>query len=304
MTKPVTNFAASARARLLDLTKKQNGEFQFTLQRYVAERFLYRLGASALRDRFVLKGAMLFVYWDSMIIRPTKDLDLAGYWENDAGSLQSAFRDICSIPYPRDGLEFDLETMTVEPIRGGAEYHGFRIRVNALLAGAVIPFQVDVGFGDAVVPEPVEIVYPVLLDAEPPRVRAYPREAAIAEKLHAMVSLAGANTRYKDFYDIYLLSARFAFEGATLVASISATFSRRRSATLSPWPVALTPAFYAEVSRAEQWHRYLSRSKLADAPQDFAAAGEGVIAFLQPAVRAVSTGEAFGSRWQPGGPWR
>ena len=304
MTRPVTNFAASARARLLDLTRRRHGNFQFTLQRYVAERFLYRLGASALRDRFVLKGAMLFVHWDSMIFRPTKDLDLAGYWENDAVSLKSAFHEICSIPCLRDGLEFDLDTTTIEPIRDGAEYHGFRIRVNALLAGALIPFQLDVGFGDAVVPEPVEIVYPTLLDAEPPRVRAYPREAAIAEKLHAMVSLAGANTRYKDFYDIHLLSVRFAFEGATIAAAISATFSRRRSATLSPWPVALTPAFYSEASRADQWRRYLSRSRLADAPQDFALVGERVIAFLQPAVRAVSSSEPFGSIWPPGGPWR
>ena len=304
MTKPVTNFAASVRARLLDATRKRKGDFQLTLQRYVAERFLYRLGASAFRDRFVLKGAMLFVLWDSTIIRPTRDLDLAGYWENDAASLKTAFREICEVPCPGDGLEFDLDKLTIEPIRDTAEYHGFRIHVDALLAGAVIPFQVDVGFGDAVVPEPTDVVYPVLLDAEAPRIRAYPREAAIAEKLHAMVSLADANTRYKDFFDIYVLSARFSFEGADLVPSISATFSRRRSLTFSPWPVALTPAFYSNTSRADQWHRYLSRSKVTDAPSDFGAVGERVMAFLQPPARAVSNDERFESRWEPGGPWK
>lgn len=304
MTKPVTNFPASARARLLEQTKKRKGDFQLTLQRYVAERFLYRMGASAFRDRFVLKGAMLFFLWDPMIIRPTRDLDLAGYWENDAPSLKAAFLEICSFPYPRDGLEFDFESISIEPIRDGAEYHGFRIRVNAILAAAVIPFQVDVGFGDAIVPAPVEIIYPVLLDMDAPRIRAYPREAAIAEKLHAMVSLAGANSRYKDFYDVLILSERFAFEGALLAASVSATFSRRRSLGFAPWPVALTPAFYSETARADQWLRYLNRSKLMDAPQEFAEAGERVIAFLQPPARAVASGEAFESHWNPGGPWR
>lgn len=304
MTKPVTNFAVSARARLLDATRKRKGDFQLTLHRYVAERFLYRLGASALRDRFVLKGAMLFVLWDSTILRPTRDLDLAGYWGNDAASLKTAFREICAVPCPRDGLEFDVEKLKIEPIRDAAEYHGFRIRMDALLAGAVIPFQVDVGFGDAVVPEPTDVVYPVLLDAEPPRIRAYPREAAIAEKLHAMVSLADANTRYKDFFDIYVLSTRFMFEGVTLVASICATFSRRRSPAFSPWPVALTPAFYSDASRADQWLRYLSRSEVTDAPSDFAAVGERIIAFLQSPARAVSNSERFESRWQPGGPWK
>ncbi len=124
MTKPVTNFAVSVRARLLDATRKRKGDFQLTLHRYVAERFLYRLGASALRDRFVLKGAMLFVLWDSTILRPTRDLDLAGYWENDAASLKTAFREICAVPCPRDGLEFDVEKLTIEPIRDAAEYHG------------------------------------------------------------------------------------------------------------------------------------------------------------------------------------
>lgn len=304
MTKPLTNFAASVRARLLDVTKRQGGNFQFTLQRYAAERFLYRLGVSPHRERFILKGAMLFIHWAPLIHRPTKDLDLAGYWENDAASLEAAFRDMCSIACPTDGLEFDLATLTIEPIRDGAEYHGFRIRLNALLAGAVIPFQVDVGFGDAIIPEPSEIVYPVLLDAEPPRIRAYPREASIAEKLHAMVSHADVNTRYKDFYDIYLLSSRFSFEGATLAESISATFSRRKAAMLSAWPVALTPGFYADASRAEQWRRYLSRSNLTDAPPDFGAVGERVIGFLQPAVLAVSTGEAFRPSWAAGGPWQ
>lgn len=304
MTKPVTNFAASVRARLLDVTRRRRGDFQFTLQRYAAERFLYRLGASLYRDRFVLKGAMLFVLWDEMAIRPTRDLDLAGYWANDAASLEASFREICSLPCPHDGLDFALETLEVTPIRDAAEHHGFRLSLNVRLAGAVIPFQVDVGFGDAIVPDPIEVVYPVLLDAEAPHVRAYPREAVVAEKLHAMVSLAEANSRFKDFFDVHALSSRFAFTGQTLTAAISATFSRRRSATFSPWPVALTPGFYADSPRSDQWVRYLQRSKVAEASADFTRVGELIMAFLGAPARAASNGESFASSWAPGGPWR
>lgn len=304
MTKPVTNFAASVRARLLDVTQRRKGDFQLTLQRYAAERFLYRLGASLHRDRFVLKGAMLFALWDEMTIRPTKDLDLAGYWANDAASLAASFREICSLPCPRDGLDFALDTLEVAPIRDAAEYHGFRLNLDVRLAGAIIPFQVDVGFGDAIVPDPIEVVYPVLLDAEAPHVRAYPREAVVAEKLHAMVSLAEANSRFKDFFDVHALSSRFAFTGQTLAAAISATFSRRRSATFSPWPVALAPGFYADRPRNAQWARYLQRSKLLEAPADFTRVGELITAFLDAPARAASNGESFTSSWAPGGPWR
>lgn len=173
MTKPITNFAASVRSRLLDETRRRKGDFQLTLQRYVAERFLYRLGASPHRERFVLKGAMLFVLWDRAAIRPTRDLDLAG-WTGDAASLEVAFREICKVASPHDGLDFALDTLEIAPIRDAAEYHGFRLNLDVRLGDAVIPFQVDVGFGDAIVPAPIDVEYPVMLDGEAPRVRAYP----------------------------------------------------------------------------------------------------------------------------------
>ena len=304
MTKPIKDFAASARARLLGITRARHGEFQLTLQRYVAERFLYRLGVSPHRDKFVLKGAMLFVLWDAIALRPTRDLDLAGYWANDAESLEAAFRETCQVPCPRDGLEFVLETIELTPIRDAAEYHGFRITLDVRLAGAVIPFQVDVGFGDVIVPGPVDVVYPVLLDGEPPRIRAYPREAVIAEKLHAMVVLADANSRFKDFFDVDALSSRFAFSGTTLTAAISATFSRRQAAAFFPWPTALAPAFYGNVVRSAQWRRYLQRSKIASHVEDFGLVGEKIRAFLDLPVRAVSSGDGFELTWPAGGPWR
>ncbi len=304
MTKPVKDFAASVRARLLGVTHARHGNFQLTVQRYVAERFLYRLGASPHRDKFVLKGAMLFVLWDAIALRPTRDLDLAGYWTNDAESLEAVFRETCQVAYPRDGLEFVLETLELTPIRDAAEYHGFRITLDVRLAGAIIPFQVDVGLGDVIVPGPLDVVYPVLLDGASPHIRAYPREAVIAEKLHAMVVLADANSRFKDFFDVDTLSSRFAFDGRTLTAAIAATFSRRRAAVFSPWPTALTPAFYANEDRGTQWRRYLQRSKIDGRVEDFGTVGERIRAFLDLPVRAVSNGDGFDLTWPVGGPWQ
>lgn len=304
MTKAPTNHAASARARLLNLAKARKEEFQLTLQRYVAERFLYRLGVSLHRDRFILKGAMLFTMWDQASARSTRDLDLAGYWSNDADSLAAAFRDICAVPYPRDGLEFAVDTLEIAPIRDANEYHGFRLHIDVLLARAVIRFQVDVGFGDAIVPEPTEVAYPTLLDAEAPRVRAYPREAVVAEKLHAMVSLGEQNTRFKDFFDIWTLSSRFPFDGERIAAAIQATFSRRSTViTTAPRPHALTPAFYAAAERGELWLRYLKRAKLAGAPADFAMVGEKIRGFIGPVWDAIAAGTGFGLRWSAGTRW-
>ena len=304
MTRPLANIAASVRDRLRAHTRRKNGDFQLALTRYVIERFLYRLGESAHRDRFVLKGAMLFVLWDTSAARPTKDLDLAGYWANDAASLVKAIKEILAVPCPEDGMTF-ADTVTAEPIRHRSEYHGFRLVVVGHLAGAKVALQIDVGFGDAVEPAAIFETYPVVLDAPAPRIRAYPREAAIAEKLHAMVTHGLVNTRLKDFYDVYVLSARCAFAGHRVAGAISATFTRRKATKLEAWPVALTSAFYEDTWRAEQWRRFLQRSKLdSDAPADFAVVGERVRAFLGAPLRATQVGNPFTAVWRPADPWQ
>jgi hypothetical protein len=142
VTRTVTNFAASVHARLLAVNHRRKADFHLTLQRYVTERFLCRLGLSSYRDRFVLKGAMLFVLWEDEAARSTKDLDLAGYVANDADAIGSAFREIASISSPHDGLDFALRTLEITPIRDAAEYHGFRMNLDVLLGRAVVPFQV------------------------------------------------------------------------------------------------------------------------------------------------------------------
>lgn len=304
MTKPITNIAASVRAKLFIGAQTRGEDFNLVLQRYAAERFLYRLGASRHREKFVLKGAMLFALWGGSMYRATRDLDLTGYGQDEIQWLIDAVREICMTPCPTDGLMFNPDTVQAEPIRDESDYGGFRVRLSALLDSAQIRLQVDVGFGNAIVPGAQDEVYPTLLDGLPPRIRAYPREAVVAEKLHAMVVLGSATSRLKDFYDLYVLSRLFPFAGDTLTQSIAATFERRKTAIPESLPVALTPAFFAEENRAAQWRAYLDRNGLPGAPADFSLVGERLRVFLGKLLRALVEQAKFNKNWQPGGPWQ
>lgn len=175
---------------------------------YVLERLLYRLSASKYRDRFILKGALLLATLVGDRYRPTRDLDLLGYGDSSPEMLADVFRVICVHPVSDDGVIFDINKLEAALIREDAEYGGVRIRMSASVAGAQIPVQVDIGSGDAITPAPVEIEYPALLEFPAPRLRAYPVETIVAEKLEALVVLGMANSRLKDYYDLFLISQR------------------------------------------------------------------------------------------------
>jgi Nucleotidyl transferase AbiEii toxin, Type IV TA system len=212
-------------------------------------------------------------------------------------------REVCAVSVADDGLAFDAATLTAQPIRDNAEYNGLRLRLQAMLGVARIPMQIDIGFGNAVEPPATETDYPTLLDVPAPRVRAYPREAVVPEKLHAMVVLGERNSRYKDFYDLYVFARQFSFEGARLTRAIAATFERRRTAIETTPPAAFSPRFYADDGRAAQWRAYLSRNTLPGVPSDWAAAGELLRAFLTPPWRSLADGRTFFETWPPAGPW-
>lgn len=298
------NVSASVHARLLARAQQRREDFNLTLKRYVAERFLYRLGASPHQQRFVLKGAMLLPLWGGDLYRATRDLDLTGYAGGDAETLVGMMREICAVPDPDDGLEFRPASVRAEPIRDGGEYHGFRVKLEARLGNARLGLQVDVGFGDAVEPPATEEEYPTLLEGPAPRIRAYPREAVIAEKLHAMITLGAINTRFKDFYDVFVLSQHFSFRGGILARAVAATFERRRTVWPEAQPIALGPAFYSDPGRGENWQRYLDRSALSGAPADFPLVGERIQMFLGSPSSALSDGGGFDGIWPAGGPWK
>jgi predicted nucleotidyltransferase component of viral defense system len=198
MRRPIRNIGASIRDRLLNLARERTQPFDLLLTRYVLERLLYRLSKSKYSERFVLKGAMLMAAWFDDPHRPTRDLDLLGFGEPDSETMLAAFQDICGIELD-DGVVFDVKALSVDRIREELEYGGLRIRTNADIGRARVRVVIDIGFGDVVEPGIVETELPALLDLPAPRLRAYPREAVIAEKFHAMVALGRANSRMKTF---------------------------------------------------------------------------------------------------------
>ena len=297
------NIGASVLGRLKRLSNQSGEDYQFLLQRYVAERFLYRLGESQHRENFVLKGAMLLALWGGGTYRPTRDLDFTAYGNSWKEHLRSSLQEICSIP-AEDGVVFDKEDLKLESIRNQAAYNSFRARLKATLGSALISLQIDIGFGNAIQPSPIDSEYSMLLGHSPPQIRVYPREAFVAEKLHAMVVLGARNSRYKDFYDLYTLTNHFAFHGKPLIDAVRATFQLRDTPISQEQPVALTPQFYADADRAQEWRSYLERNELKGAPSDFGIVGERLSPFLGAIWHAISQEIPFAAKWSKGGPWR
>lgn len=260
------DLAASVRARLLNIAKAEQTDFNAVLVRYALERFLYRLSQSAHADHFVLKGAMLFNLWYAMPHRPTRDVDLLGFGASDLGAIAHAFREIVSVA-ANDGMVFDATSVSVEEIRKSAGYAGARVLVSAELARARCKTQIDIGFGDAITPGPVAATYPVLIaDFPPPQLRTYPVYTVVAEKLHAIVLLGMTNSRLKDYLDLWILLDREALDPGILTNAIAATFTRRGTPLLTELPIGLSDEFADDGSRQALWTAFLRKNGLQAMP--------------------------------------
>jgi predicted nucleotidyltransferase component of viral defense system len=280
MRKPIRNMGASVRDRLLSHARERDQPFELLLTRYVLERLLYRLSTTRHRDRFALKGAMLMTTWLEVAFRPTRDLDLLGFVDFDPRTVLGIFREICAMKND-DGVVFDVTGLAIDRIRQEMEL-GLRIKTNATVGGARVRVVIDIAFGDAVEPGLVDLELPVLLDLPPPRLRAYPREAVIAEKFQAMVVLGRANSRMKDFYDVWSLSHAFEFDGDGLARAIAATFAARKTAIPVEPPDALTRGFVDDASKQDQWAAFAG--DLAVPPSSLAQVIGDLATFLMPHV--------------------
>lgn len=291
------------RQRLLNRSGERHEDFQLTLIYYGLERLMYRLSRSSYPDRFVLKGAMLFSVWSETPHRATRDLDLLGLGDREVSSLVREFQEICRTPVEDDGLTFLAESIVGEEIQEGDEYQGVRLSFEARLGVARIPIQVDIGFGDAVVPKPEVLDYPTLLDFPAPRLLAYPQETVIAEKFQSMVELGIANSRLKDFFDLWFLAKQFDFRGDSLSKAIRSTFERRKTSLPTRPPVCLTVDFSGDRDKQAQWNGFLKRAGLDVQGLTLAQVLPQLGTFLMPPTLAAAKGETFKSHWSAGGPW-
>lgn len=296
------NMAASVHQRLKNVAAESGQGFNDLLQHYALERFLYRLSVSPHAETFILKGALLLRVWRISAIRPTRDIDLLGRTANDVTSLAEIMREVCQVVVEDDGLTFDPSTVRAERIADDAEYEGVRVLFDGRLGNARIRMQTDVGFGDRITPAPEIIEYPSVLGMARARLRAYPPETSIAEKLHVMLQRGLLNSRMKDYFDIWSLSRSRSFNGQTLAEAIIAT-CRQRNTPVESEPVALRDQALADPQNAAQWSAFVRRLSGADAPRTFEEVGEAVARFLGPPLRAIADQEPFEMMWDPPGPW-
>lgn len=297
------DLAASIRQRLLQVSRDNGEDFNRTLTRYGIERLLYRLSQSAYSHRFVLKGALLFPLWTKRLQRPTRDIDLLGYGDPSQEVLAQLFRDVCLADVQADGLTFHLDTIRVTEIREDQEYGGQRVQLTATLGSARINLQVDIAFGDVITPVADKVEYPSLLGLPSPRLFAYPKETVIAEKLEAMVALGMANSRMKDFYDLWVMSRELGFDGQMLARAMQATFQRRHTVFPRAIPIALTEEFAGNPDKGTQWKAFLSRNRLDAGDRDLVQIVREIQLFVMPPMSAAAHGYEFKAMWPVGGPW-
>jgi predicted nucleotidyltransferase component of viral defense system len=273
------------RARLLNHAKVTGQNYNLLLTRYALERLLYRLTRTGHQDRFALKGAMLMTTWFDDPHRPTRDIDLLGFGDPEPEAMLALFREVCATAAD-DGVEFDIDQLKVTANREDLAYGGLRLQTYASVGGARLRVVIDIGFGDAIEPGLEQLELPVLLDQPAPVLRAYARETVVAEKFQALVMLGQANTRLKDYYDLWVLSQSYEFNPDRLARAIAATFKRRDTALPSEIPDGLKPAFHDDAAKIAQWRAFVE--DVAVDPGDLAAVAEALATFLMPAAAAAS----------------
>lgn len=298
------NVSASVRARLLNLARSTNRDFQELTMRYAVERFLVRLALSEHKDLFILKGAMLYAVWKLDDKRPTMDLDLLGIGSPDPERLADVFRQICEVHTEDDGLLFDKDSVTAAPIREEAVYDGVRVIMRVTLGAMGIRLQVDVGFGDAVVPAARQSEFPALLDEQGPQVRGYSPETVIAEKFNAIVLLGMANSRMKDYFDIWMLSQNFTVEGNVLRQAILNTFVKRQTALPDSTPIGLSEEFSENASKLLQWQGFVKRQRRQESAPTLGEVVAVAREFLLPVMRGFPGTVPVPAVWSPSNGWQ
>jgi hypothetical protein len=295
------NPAASIRARLFNHAREHGDVFERVLTRYAIERLLYRLSRTEAAHRYVLKGAMLFLTWPEHVFRPTGDLDLLGQGDSDPVAITDLFTRICEVEVPEDGIRFASATLKVEPVREDEKYRGVRVTLTAELDGARPSVQIDIGFGDNVYPPPKRSDFPGLLPGLPQaNILMYPRETVVAEKFEALIRFGEANTRIKDFYDIWVTTRTFPFDLATLVEAVGGTLRRRETAIPTEIPVGLTEVFAGIAEDRGLWSGFLRRNPPALEPPPFIDLLEVLRRFFGPIIAGLAAPEGARGRWDPG----
>ncbi len=255
--------SSSIRARLLNISRKEDIPFQQILYRYFHERFIYRVSVSAYSNAFLLKGGNLLYVEQGLISRPTKDIDfLAKGITNNSADVKAIFIEICKIECQDDKVLFDSDSIDIMLISDQEKRSGLRVLLLASFDTVKQKIQIDIGYGDIITPKPQTIDYPVLLDEIPvPVIKAYTTETVIAEKFQAIIELAGLNSRMKDFFDVYILLESEKYNPAILRDALIATF-RNRNTDFEENHIIFSEDFVNNKNRNMMWKAFLKKTNL------------------------------------------
>ena len=304
MKKEIKDKEASVKAKLLNISKKADIEFDALLLLYFQERFLYRLMLSKFSGNFILKGGLLLFLLKMPWSRPTRDIDfLAKGVKNTVSEIEHIFKNIAGISSD-DGVNFDPFSISSERIIDNSEYVGIRIKVNTYLGNAKKVLQFDIGFGDVLWPEPDLIEFPTLLEDTKAKIIAYSIESVIAEKFEIMLKKEMLNSRMKDFFDIYSLSYSCNFQGSILKEAIEKTL-RRRQTTLSDIPFVFKDVFQKDKGKQQQWSSFLRKTRLDRPSSDFEVIMKRITNFLKPVIISIKERNEMEKIWDTGeGIWK
>ena len=298
----IKNTPISVHNRLHNIARESSRPFNELLQHFAIERFIYRLSKSPYADRFILKGALMFSAWGGSSSRPTMDIDLLGKIDNNLETIETVMIEVCDMEVGEDGMAFDGQTVSAVRITEDAEYEGVRVRIKANLGNARISLQIDIGFGDVIVPSPSNVEYSALLEFPPPILNGFTMETTIAEKYQAMVKLGILNSRMKDFHDIWMLSHTFEFDGKVLAEAIEKTFKNRKT-DLTSSPAIFDPSFGKDDVKQVQWQAFIKKARLYNVSRDFEVILVGIKSFLEQPVGSLVDGRLFDRKWKASGPW-
>ncbi len=279
--------AKSIKDRLKNQAATSGKTMQEALTAYGLERTVYRLSMSEYVERFTLKGGIfLYALFDGEFARATRDIDLlAKNMPNNVEDMKKVFEHIFSIECD-DALRYDMDTLDVKNITEFKEYQGVNVSIMAYLDRTRVPVSIDIGFGDVIYPDRVKMEFPVLLDMEVPEIYAYSIYSVISEKFEAIVFLGDANSRYKDFYDIYILADRYELDGAELKEAIRETFEHRRTGFDDIF--AFKDDFIESEIHQSRWKSFLKK-KRALVNAELGDVGDLLRALLLPIVESINS---------------
>lgn len=304
MKKDIKNLQASIRSRLQNKAKEVNCSFAEILQYYAMERFLYRFSASEYADKFILKGALMFVAWQIAERRTTLDIDFSGLCNNEAAYIEKIVKIVCETSVVPDGLVFDSNTVKGQKIKENADYEGVRVKFIGFLGRSRIPMQIDIGFGDIIYPKPQIVDYPVILNFPKPHLKGYSAESVIGEKFEAIVKLGLLNSRMKDFYDIWLMMSQFNFNGSQLSEALRKTFNHRKTFFPQGRKLFAEEIYNEKSDRQALWKAFLNKNDIQKAPKKLSIIAGEIERFLIMPVDAIRKNYKLNKAWKPLGQWK